>query len=299
LVNLKGISREMSIPEPKIIAITGATAGLGLAAAIGLAGEGHHIIGVGRSQEKIDAARKVILVKYPDADVTYLLADLSSQEQVRNLAEQIRHLLADRRLDRLDVLVNNAGAVSSWFTPTEDGYELQFAVNHLAPFLLTNELMPLLEKSDQARIITTSSASHRHTRMHWKDVMFQNNYGTLKAYKQSKLANVLFTFELNRRLGPHSNITAYAVDPGLVNTQIGQKGTNGFVNWFWKIRSSKGAPPVIPAETIIYLACRREIPYQNAFYWKDCHPISPSHYAQKEGPAARLWEVSENLCGIG
>ena len=288
----------MGINPSKITVVTGATAGIGLAAAMGLAGEGHIIIGVGRSQAKINAARQTILTKYPEADITYLLADLSSQEQVRRLAGEVKQLLADRKLVHLDALVNNAGAVSSWFTLTEDGYELQFAVNHLAPFLLTHELMPLLEKSNQARVITTSSRSHRHTRMHWKDVMLRKHYGTLRAYKQTKLANVLFTYELNRRLGPRSTIIAYAVDPGLVNTNIGTKGTSGFVNWFWKKRSSKGAPPEIAAETIVYLACRKEIPYQDAFYWKECHPIPPSHYAQKEEPASRLWELSKILCGI-
>ena len=221
---------------------------------------------MGRSQKKINAARQAILEKHPGAEVLYLLADLSSQGQVRRLAQEVKQLLADRHFDNLDVLVNNAGAVSSWFTLTEDEIELQFAVNHLAGFLLTHELMPLLQKAEQARVLTTSSASHRHTRIHWKDVMLRKNYGTLRAYKQSKLANVLFTLELNRRLGPDSTVTAFAVDPGLVNTNIGVKGTNGFVNWFWKKRSSKGAPPEIAAETIIYLACQSEIPYRDAFY---------------------------------
>ena len=288
----------MSISSPKITLITGATSGIGLAAATGLAGEGHFVIGVGRSQRKINAARQAILEKHPGAEVLYLLADLSSQGQVLRLAKEVKQLLADRHFDHLDIFVNNAGAVSSWFTLTEDEIELQFAVNHLAGFLLTHELMPFLQKSEQARILTTSSASHRNTRMHWKDVMLRKNYGTLRAYKQSKLANVLFTLELNRRLGPNSTVTAFAVDPGLVNTNIGEKGTNGFVNWFWKKRSSKGAPPEIAAETIIYLACQRELPYRDAFYWKECHPVAPSRYAQKEEPAARLWELSKTLCGI-
>jgi len=288
----------MKISSPKVTLITGATSGIGLAAATGLAGEDHIIIGVGRSQERINAARQTVLTKYPEADINYLLADLSSQMQIHNLVKETGKLLRARKLDHIDVLVNNAGAVSSWFTLTEDGYELQFAVNHLAPFLLTHELLPLLKKSRQARVLTTSSASHRNTRMHWKDVMLQKRYGTLRAYKQSKLANVLFTYELNRRLGPDSPITAFAVDPGLVNTSIGEKGTSGFVNWFWKKRSSKGNPPVIAAETIVYLASRREIPYKDAYYWKECHPIPPSHYSQKKEPAARLWELSNRLCGI-
>ena len=235
------------------------------------------------------------LKKHPEVEVLYLLADLSSQGQVRRLAQEVKQLLADRHFDHLDVLVNNAGAVSSWFTLTEDEVELQFAVNHLAAFLLTHELIPLLQKAEQARILTTSSASHRNTRMHWKDVMLRKNYGTLRAYKQSKLANVLFTLELNRRLGPNSTVTAFAVDPGLVNTNIGEKGTNGFVNWFWKKRSSKGAPPEIAAETIIYLAYQRELPYRDAFYWKDCHPIAPSPLRAKRRAGCQIMGIIKNL----
>lgn len=288
----------MKIETQKVTLISGATSGIGLAAAKGLAGEGHALICVARTQEKADAARQAILAEHPETNVTYLLADLASQAQIRDLAQQVKATLRAQNRDHLDVLVNNAGAVSSWFTLTEDGYELQFAVNHLAPFLLTQELLPLLKASDQGRVLTVSSASHRNTRIHWKDVMLQRHYGTLRAYKQSKLANVLFTYELNRRLEPDSSVTAFAVDPGLVNTNIGTKGTNGFVNWFWKNRSRKGTTPEIAAETIVYLACRRSLPYQGAYYWKQCHPIPPSRYAQKEDPAARLWELSQKLCGM-
>ena len=132
----------MQTPPQKITLITGATSGIGLAASKGLVGEGHLVIGVGRSEEKVDAAQQSILTKHPDADIHYLLADLSSQTQIHKLAKEVRAYLNTRNLDHIDVLVNNAGAVSSWFTLTEDGYELQFAVNHLAPFLLTHELLP-------------------------------------------------------------------------------------------------------------------------------------------------------------
>ncbi len=288
----------MNHNKRKITLVTGATSGIGLAAMMGLADEGHTLIGVARSTEKAEIAKQTILAAYPGAQVTYHLADLSSQTQIRKLAEDVGHTLADDDRDALDVLVNNAGAVTSWYTLTEDGYELQFAVNHLAPFLLTQLLLPYLEKATQGRILTVSSGSHRNTRMHWKDVMFSRQYGTLKAYKQSKLANVLFTLEQNRRLGPESTLKAYAVDPGLVNTEIGNKDTSGFVNWFWSERSKKGNPPLIAAETIVYLACRRTIPYQDQWYWKECHPIPPSPYSQKREPAEKLWALSEKLCGL-
>jgi retinol dehydrogenase-12 len=288
----------MNQNKKKITLVTGATSGIGLAAMMGLADEGHTLIGAARSPEKADAAKQAILDAYPETQVTYLLADLSSQTQIHKLAEEVGKTITTYGSEWLDTLVNNAGAVTSWYMLTEDGYELQFAVNHLAPFLLTQLLLPYLEKAPKGRILTVSSGSHRSTRMHWNDVMFSRHYGTLKAYKQSKLANVLFTLEQNRRLGPDSTVRAYAVDPGLVNTHIGNKDTNGFVNWFWTRRSKRGNPPEIAVETIIYLACRKTIPYQDQWYWKECHPIPSSPYANKTGPAERLWTLSEKLCGL-
>ena len=282
----------------KTIVLTGATSGLGLATMQGLADEGHRLIGVARSPEKIATAEKSLREAYPDVELKLLRADLSSQSQIRSLAEEIESVLRLWGQDHLDVLINNAGAVTSWYTQTEDGYERQFAVNHLAPFLLTHLLLPHLQKAPKGRILTVSSGSHRHTRIHWKDVMLSRHYGTLRAYKQSKLANVLFTYELNRRLGPESKVRAYAVDPGLVNTQIGAKDTSGFVKWFWNRRSQHGDPPEIAAETSIYLACRSSIPYHEQWYWKECHPIPPSPYSSKPEAAKRLWQLSARLCGI-
>ncbi len=284
--------------SPKCIVITGATSGIGLAAAKGIASEGHLVIGVARSEQKAKASREAILQAFPAAKVTYLLADLSSQQEVRTLAENIQKILTKHGQESIDVLINNAGAVTSWFTLTEDGYELQFAVNHLAPFLLTNLLLAHLKKSPSGRILTVTSGSHRHTRMHWKDVMLRRHYNTLKAYKQSKMANVLFTYELNRKLEQESNIQAIAIDPGLVNTKIGTKGTNGFVNWFWNKRRRKGVAPEIAAETIIHLACRRYLPEADSCYWKGCRPIQPSRYARRDKEAKQLWVLSNHLCGL-
>ena len=288
----------MKKSDKKTTLITGATSGLGLAAMKGLMEEGHRLIGVARSDEKIRAAEEELKGSFPDSEFRFLKTDLSSQTQIRTLAEQVAVVLEEWSTDSLDILVNNAGAVTSWYTLTEDGYERQFAVNHLAPFLLTHLLLPYLQRAPQGRVLTVSSGSHRHTRMHWKDVMLSHHYGTLRAYKQSKLANVLFTLEFNRRMSADSPLKAYAVDPGLVNTSIGAKETNGFVKWFWGKRSSRGNPPEIAAETIIYLACRKCIPYQDQWYFKQCHPIAPSPYAQKTQPAQRLWDLSTRLCSL-
>lgn len=284
--------------ESKLIVITGATAGIGLAAARTLIAEGHVVIGVARSQTKADTVRQEILTDNPSAQITFLIADLSSQGQIHTLADEIASTMKGMKRDGIDVLINNAGAVSSWFTLTEDGYELQFALNHLAPFLLTQLLLPYLEKSPNAKILTTSSASHRNMRIHWRDVMYRRHYGTLKAYKQSKLANVLFTLEFNRRTAVGSSVRAYAVDPGLVNTEIGIKGTNGLVSWFWDQRKRRGTTPEIAAETLVYLVMRSRLPYQEEWYFKACHPVSPSRYARKLEPAKQLWDLSERLTGL-
>jgi NAD(P)-dependent dehydrogenase (short-subunit alcohol dehydrogenase family) len=282
----------------KTVVITGATSGIGLAAAAEIAGEGHHVIGIARSEEKADSAVETILVKYPEAKINYFLTDLSSQTKIRQLSRDITAFLAEEGKESIDVLINNAGAVTSWFTLTEDGYELQFAVNHLAPFLLTHLLLPFLKNSPNGRILTVSSSSHRNMRIKWKDIMMRRNYRTLMAYKQSKLANVLFTYEFNRRSGPDSSVRAYAVDPGLVNTSIGIKDTGRIVNWFWNKRRKKGVIPEIPAETLIHLACRRDLPDTNSWYWKGSLPVQPSKYALREDEAARLWELSSRLCGL-
>jgi len=284
--------------EGKTIVVTGATSGIGRAAAIALAARGAFVIGVGRSTQRCEETRAAILAEHPEARVDFCLADLGSQRQVRALAAAIRARIAAAGGDKLDVLVNNAGSVSNWYKATEDGYELQFAVNHLAPFLLTHELLPLLRSAPAARVVTVSSASHYRTRMHWADVMYRHAYNCLAAYKQSKLANVLFTAEFNRRIGSRTRICAYAADPGLVNTQIGLKGTGGLVRWVWDRRRGHGVSPAQGAETAVFLASDPEVALSRGFYWKDCEPKMPSRYARNAAHAARLWALSERLCGV-
>ncbi len=282
----------------KMMVITGATSGIGRAAARALARRGARVIGVGRSAARCAELEEAIRREDPAARLTTLTADLSSQRQVRRLAADIRGLVEAEAGGRLDALVNNAASVSSWYTATEDGYELQFAVNHLAPFLLTCELLPLLRAAPSGRVITISSASHYRTRMHWSDIMYRRGYNCLLAYKQSKLANVLFSAELNRRLGPGSPLRAYAVDPGLVNTELGLKGTGGLENWVWQKRRSGGVSPEQGAATAVFLASEPSLADPDAVYWKDCRPAAPSRPAQDPADAARLWALSERLCGI-
>lgn len=282
----------------KTTVITGATAGIGRAASRAMAARGAYVIGVGRSLARCQESKQAILAEAPYARIDFAVADLSSQRQVRSLAPSIRDYVESSGGGKIDALVNNAGTVSSWYAATEDGYELQFAVNYLAAFLLTHELMPLLEKAPSARIVTVSSSSHYGTKMRWEDVMYRKRYNILKAYKQSKLANVLFSAEVNRRLDTGSRIRAYAADPGLVSTQIGMKGTSGIENWVWRRRMEAGVGPAQGAETIVFLATDPSVEGSNEVYWKDCRPKRPSRYAQRTEEAGRLWALSERLCGV-
>ena len=286
---------ERCVASAKVAVITGATSGIGLAVARQLAARGFRLVCVGRSALRCAEAQAALRALAPGGRVDFLVADLGSQRQVRALAAEIRTLLEGEQ-NRIDLLIHCAGTVSAWYVATEDGYETTFAVNHLAPFLLTRELLPLLKRSGAARVITTSSGSHYRTRMRWRDVMHRTRYGCLAVYKQSKLANVLFANELNRRLRPTSGIRSFAVDPGLVDTAIGEKGTSVVVRWFWRMRRRKGVSPDQAAATFVHLAtclCRED---DRASYWKECRPCRPSPYAERQDAMLRLWELSERLC---
>ncbi len=249
-------------------------------------------------QRLCNEAHKKIKNLYPESSIYFLTADLSSLRRVKSLADEIKKLLSEKGLNSLDVLINNAGTFSSWYILTDDGFELQFAVNHLAPFLLTYELLPLLKSSPAGRIITVSSGSHYHTGLNWKDIMLHKHYNCLKAYKQTKLANVLFTCELNRRLGSRSSVRAFAADPGLVNTEMGLKGTSGIVRLVWAIRKKYGTDPSVGASTSVYLASEASIQNSNEIYWANSRPKKASSYALRGDAGLRLWKISEKMCGI-
>jgi NAD(P)-dependent dehydrogenase (short-subunit alcohol dehydrogenase family) len=289
--------RKYNISEATVV-VTGATSGIGFETVLNLTKKGAFVIGVGRSQERCDKALEKIMERTPDARVCYTAADLSSLRQVRDMAAYIKSVVKETGKDKIDVLINNAGTFSNWYVSTEEGFELQFTVNHLAPFLLTYELMPLLGNSEAGKVITVSSGSHYRTRIRWNDILMRKHYNCLLAYKQTKLANVLFSTELNRRLGPSSNVRAFAFDPGLVNTDIGLKGTAGIAKWIWLKRKNKGTDPEIPASAVAWIIENVDARETSDVYWKGCRPKAPSRYSQREDAALRLWEISEKMCGI-
>ncbi len=285
----------------KTAVITGATAGIGLASMLALAAEGASVIGVGRSQARCRQAEDLVRDSIPGAQVQYLLADLSSQEQVRGLSRRIKSVLQERGLSALDILVNNAGLYAQHLTRTVDSIELTLAVNHLAVFLLTLELLPVLTATpDQralGRVITVSSHSHYWARMNIQRLNKPFPYLGILAYARSKLANVLFTREFNRRMAGKP-VRAFAVDPGLVKTQIALKERGFLSQRIWAWRSQKGTDPSVPAQTVLHLSREQDVLQNPADYWYNSQPKAPSPNAENVGMAAELWKLSCRLCGM-
>jgi NAD(P)-dependent dehydrogenase (short-subunit alcohol dehydrogenase family) len=282
----------------KTYVITGATSGIGLAMAAELVRKGACVIGTGRSTERCAAAEGHLRNLDTQAHVDYLCADLSLQSQVRGLAARIAELLASQGKSCLDGLVNNAGTFTYWQILSPEGFETQWAVNHLAPFLLTNALLPLLQAGSAGKIVTVSSDSHYSARLDWNDIQLRRHYNGLRAYEQSKLANVLFTLELNRRLGPGATVRAFAADPGLVKTDIGYKGASAPVRWIWSLRRSGGVAPEKSAQGILQLLDEEVTANSTAVYWKDGKPKQPGKRALDARSAGRLWALSEQMCRI-
>jgi len=281
----------------KIAVVTGATSGIGFAAANALAAHGASIIGIGRDSERCRQAAASIQALQPHAVIRFLTADLSLQSQVRKVAEEIRLEIGRLGAPALDILVNNAGTYSWKYQQTGEGIELTLAVNHLAPFLLTHEMLPLLHAASSARVITVSSGSHYRTTLNLERLNRPLIYNGLWAYKVSKLANILFTKELNRRMSG-SSIRGFAVDPGLVNTGIGHKGTDWLSSLVWQFRRSAGVQPEVPARTILFLAGNPTVQNSPDIYWYDCQPKIPSGQAQDGETARKLWEISCQMCAL-
>lgn len=279
----------------KTVLVTGATSGIGLALAHLLVKSGAVVLGVGRSDTRNQKTKKDILQVYPEAQVKFFLADLDSQAAIRSVSEKISRYLSNNYDSRLDVLVNNAGLYLENKRKSVDGIEVTFAVNHLAPFLLTHQMLPSLLESPIARVLTISSFAHFNAPFLLQFIDDPWLYVGLIAYKRSKLSNVLFTVELNRRF---PDLQAFAVNPGLVNTDIASKGRQGISNWVWRRKRKKGITTEESAEGILCLIKKTDFGDSKSVYYENCEPHKPSRQARNALLAEKLWEKSCQLTGL-
>ena len=296
LERASGIGRDRGRDRSSAVLITGATSGIGFAAARHFLNQGALVIGIGRNAERCRRAQRRLAGTGP-GEARFVTADLASISEVRRAAAEARSLLRRNRKPGLEVLINNAAAVPSRRMESPEGYELQLALGHLAPFLLTCELLPIIAASGDGRVITVSSSSHRSGRIHWRDPHLSGRYGPLRAYAQTKLANVLFTRELNLRLPEGAPVRAAAFDPGLVRTEIGHKHASGIAFAVWSLRRLAARPPEEASAWLWDLATQPREWLETGEYWKRGRPISPSRRAFDTEAARRLWELSEELCG--
>lgn len=277
--------------KDKIYMVTGATAGIGRVTAQALAQQEATVVVVGRNAEK--AAQTVAYIQRGtgNPDVQWLLADLSDQAQVRRLAREFKE-----RYPRLDVLINNAGAFFLTRQLSADGIEMTFAVNHLAPFLLTRLLLDILQASAPARVVNVASASHHGAHIDFEDLQGERKYRGMRAYGQAKLAMVLFTYELARRL-EGTGVTVNALHPGFVATNIGQNNGCLFklISPLMKLIARR---PEEGAQTSIYLASSPEVSDVTGKYFVDEKAVPSDPASYDEALAKRLWEVSAVMTGL-
>lgn len=277
----------------RICMVTGATSGMGLVSAEALAQMGATVIIVGRNKEKCERTVASIKSDSNNQNVEYLLANFSSFEQIRQLVKDF-----SRKYSRLDVLINNAGAFYLRREVSEDGFEMTLAVNYLSHFLLTNLLMPALKKSSSARIINVSSAEHlrRGTVIDFDNLMGKNKYRGWRAYNQSKLAVILFTYELARRLRG-TKISVNVVHPGWVATNIG-KNNSLLGRLLVPIVQYNAISPEEGARPIIYLASSPKVQDVTGQYFNKYKSARSSRESYNKATAKKLWGLSENMTEI-
>ena len=268
--------------------VTGASNGIGRSTALGLARLGATVVMVCRSRERGEAAQRWMSELAGDVHLDLLVADLSSQRQIRRMAAKILD-----KYDRLDILVNNAGVLMGRRTVTEDGLETTFAVNHLAYFLLTTLLLERLANSAPARVVNVASIAHKWGKLDWNNLQGERRYGAARAYARSKLANVVFTYELARRL-QGTRVAANCLDPGAIRSGLG-RGGGGLVPRYWRLRQPFLASEAKGAETPIYLASSAEVADVSGGYWADRKRQKSSKRSYDQDAASRLWDVSEAL----
>ena len=276
----------------KVVVITGATSGIGEVAADRLAQKGARIVFVARDRARGEEMRKHLRAIAGHADHTVHYADLSRLSEMKRVAEDIA--VAE---PQIDVLINNAGALFTHRQVTEDGLEHTFALNHMSYFVMTNLLLDRLRAMPGARIVSTASDAHKNARLKFDDLQSGHGYSGFAVYGRTKLMNILFTRELARRLAG-SGVTANCLHPGFVATRFGDR-SGGFMSLAVRIAKNFAITPEQGAETIIYLASSPAVEGKSGGYYHKCKLDTPSRAGQNDADAARLWEVSAKISGLG
>ena len=278
--------------DGKVIIVTGATAGVGEVTARELAGMGATLVLIGRSAEKCRMVAEDIKSRTGNPEVSSLVGDLSAQADVRRLAAEFK-----QQYHRLDVLVNNAGAFFMARRESVDGIEMTFALNHLAYFLLTNLLLDVLVASAPARVVSVSSGAHYGGQLNFDDLEGKQNYGGWKAYGQSKLANILFTKELARRL-EGQGVTANTLHPGFVASEFAKNNLGILKGPYSLVQKLIAISPEAGAQTSIFLASSPEVQDVTGQYFDKKKVVEPSAAAKDEAAGRRLWEISARMTGL-
>jgi len=277
--------------QEKVVVVTGGTSGIGQVAAERLAAMGARIVLVARSKSRGEAALSRLREIAPTKSHSIHYGDLSRLADLRRVGQEIAAAET-----RIDVLLNNAGAMFGNRVVTEDGFELTFATNHLSYFVLTHLLKDRLIASAPARVVSTSSHAHYRATLHFDDLQFERGYEAFPSYCRSKLYNVLFTRALSKRLA-RTGVTANCLHPGFVKTRFADDSGGGLARWIkimkiFAISQEKGA------DTLIYLASSDEVREKSGLYFYKRKPVAPSKVAQDDAAAERLWAVTAELAGI-
>lgn len=290
-----GVCRSKVSLEGKTVLVTGANTGIGKETAMDMARRGARVILACRDMTRARLAADEIRQQTGNGNVDVKKLDLASLQSVRDFSKDFQ-----QNEDRLDILINNAGIMMCPKWQTEDGFEMQFGVNHLGHFLLTNCLLDLLKKSAPSRVVTVSSLAHEKGEIHFDDINLDKNYKREVSYRQSKLANVLFSRELAKRL-QGTGVTTYSLHPGVIRTELGRHlfPTLSFllkiivIPFMMLIKS-----PWEGAQTTIYCAVEESIANDSGLYYSDCAAKTPAPQAQDDAAAKKLWDLSASMVGL-
>jgi NAD(P)-dependent dehydrogenase (short-subunit alcohol dehydrogenase family) len=276
----------------KTVVITGATSGIGEIAACALAQQGARIVIIARDRGRSEQTLRRLQSLAPDVDHVAHHANLSRLTEMKRAGEVIAS-----SEPRIDVLINNAGAMFASRQVTGEALEMTFATNHLSYFVLTNLLLPSIKATPGARIVSTSSMAHRRAKLDFDDLQMQHGYTAFGMYGRTKLMNILFTRELARRLAG-TGVTANSLHPGFVNTRFGDE-SGGWLSFIVKGMKHFGLTPQEGAKTLIYLASSPEVEGVTGKYFYLCKEETPTEEAQNDASARKLWELSTQLTGLG